>query len=234
MATLYQHYWPTQPWRQQTTGATWQSRLREEQTTPTTWYSFSRDLHKVGHVTLARWQHSSPALSCLSGAEIGPVADVCKNEVSFKGIKIIFPPTSFIWRTILAITWAFWGVWGSHIVAGTYSNIHFIQTGRLLTDTLGVLLLWACVDSAASRSCSSFFCRKSHRVSGLNGVDPGSPLFLTPYLEKGAIDEGKTTLALTLNGVLHIGFVPFVSHNVLTPCSYSEEAESGRRPARSR
>lgn len=62
---------------------------------------------------------------------------------------------------------------------------------RLLRDTLGVLLLWACLDSAASRRCSSFFCQKSQRVSGLNGVDPGSPLFLTPYLERGAIDEAR-------------------------------------------
>uniref|UniRef100_A0A668A5E1 Probable serine carboxypeptidase CPVL n=1 Tax=Myripristis murdjan TaxID=586833 RepID=A0A668A5E1_9TELE len=30
-----------------------------------------------------------------------------------------------------------------------------------------------------------------HRVSGPSGVDPGSPLFLTPYLEKGAIDEAR-------------------------------------------
>lgn len=61
---------------------------------------------------------------------------------------------------------------------------------RLWRESLGFLLLWACLDSAHSRSCSSFFCRKSHLVSALNGVDPGSPLFLTPYLEKGAIDEG--------------------------------------------
>lgn len=55
---------------------------------------------------------------------------------------------------------------------------------------MGFLLLWACLGSAHSRGCSSFFCRKSHRVSGMNGVDPGAPLFLTPYIEKGAIDEG--------------------------------------------
>ncbi|KAI3360949.1 hypothetical protein L3Q82_013157, partial [Scortum barcoo] len=62
----------------------------------------------------------------------------------------------------------------------------------LWTETLGVLLLWACLDSALSRGCSSsFFCRKSHRVSRPNGVDPGTPLFLTPYLEKGAIDEAR-------------------------------------------
>uniref|UniRef100_A0A667ZJR3 Probable serine carboxypeptidase CPVL n=1 Tax=Myripristis murdjan TaxID=586833 RepID=A0A667ZJR3_9TELE len=46
-----------------------------------------------------------------------------------------------------------------------------------------------------------FFCRKPHRVSGPSGVDPGSPLFLTPYLEKGAIDEGKI-LRLSLVGPL--------------------------------
>lgn len=65
---------------------------------------------------------------------------------------------------------------------------------RLWRETLGVLLLWICLlclHSAHSRSCSTFFCRKSHRVSGLDGVDPGSPLFLTPYLEKGAIDEAR-------------------------------------------
>ncbi|XP_037641020.1 probable serine carboxypeptidase CPVL [Sebastes umbrosus] len=63
---------------------------------------------------------------------------------------------------------------------------------RLWRETLGFLFLVDCLDSAlSSRSCSSFFCRKSHSVSGLNGVDPGSPLFLTPYLEKGAIDEAK-------------------------------------------
>uniref|UniRef100_A0A672I3B6 Probable serine carboxypeptidase CPVL n=1 Tax=Salarias fasciatus TaxID=181472 RepID=A0A672I3B6_SALFA len=45
--------------------------------------------------------------------------------------------------------------------------------------------------SAASKPCSSFFCRKAPLVSGLQGVDPGSPLFLTPYLEKGAIDEAR-------------------------------------------
>uniref|UniRef100_A0A3P8NJK7 Probable serine carboxypeptidase CPVL n=1 Tax=Astatotilapia calliptera TaxID=8154 RepID=A0A3P8NJK7_ASTCA len=61
----------------------------------------------------------------------------------------------------------------------------------LVLETLGVLLLWACLHSAAFGGCSSFFRRKSPRVSGLNGVDPGAPLFLTPYLEKGAIDEAR-------------------------------------------
>uniref|UniRef100_A0A674NZE9 Carboxypeptidase vitellogenic like n=1 Tax=Takifugu rubripes TaxID=31033 RepID=A0A674NZE9_TAKRU len=42
-----------------------------------------------------------------------------------------------------------------------------------------------------SRGCSAFFCRKSHHVRPPNAGDPGSPLFLTPYLEKGAIDEAR-------------------------------------------
>uniref|UniRef100_A0A3Q3VZW3 Probable serine carboxypeptidase CPVL n=1 Tax=Mola mola TaxID=94237 RepID=A0A3Q3VZW3_MOLML len=63
--------------------------------------------------------------------------------------------------------------------------------GSLWRETIGLLLLWASLDAARSRSCSPFFCRKSHRVSGLNGVDPGPPLFLTPYLDKGAIDEAR-------------------------------------------
>ncbi|MEQ2164000.1 hypothetical protein GOODEAATRI_001989 [Goodea atripinnis] len=73
----------------------------------------------------------------------------------------------------------------------------------MLRETLALLFLGACLDSAAAaRTCSSFFCRKSHRVSGLNGVDPGSPLFITPYLEKGAIDEGqdKAPVLLWLQG----------------------------------
>uniref|UniRef100_A0A7N8YDL8 Probable serine carboxypeptidase CPVL n=1 Tax=Mastacembelus armatus TaxID=205130 RepID=A0A7N8YDL8_9TELE len=61
----------------------------------------------------------------------------------------------------------------------------------VVVETLGFLLLWTCLDSAHSRGCSSFFCRKSYRASGLGGVDPGSPLFLTPYLEKGAIEEAR-------------------------------------------
>uniref|UniRef100_A0A8D2ZCQ9 Probable serine carboxypeptidase CPVL n=1 Tax=Scophthalmus maximus TaxID=52904 RepID=A0A8D2ZCQ9_SCOMX len=67
-----------------------------------------------------------------------------------------------------------------------------VNVGRLLLrESVGVLFLWLCLDSAHSRGCSAFFCRKSHRVSGLRGADPGSPLFLTPYLEKGAIDEAR-------------------------------------------
>ncbi|KAK7886255.1 hypothetical protein WMY93_025876 [Mugilogobius chulae] len=58
----------------------------------------------------------------------------------------------------------------------------------LLKETVGFLLL--CLVSleaaARARTCSTFFCHKHHP-----GVDPGSPLFLTPYLEKGAIDEAR-------------------------------------------
>ncbi|XP_077384249.1 putative serine carboxypeptidase CPVL [Festucalex cinctus] len=63
---------------------------------------------------------------------------------------------------------------------------------RAWMETVGVLfLLWAAVVPVQARRCSSFFCRKSLNVSSLNGVDPGSPLFLTPYLEKGAVDEAR-------------------------------------------
>uniref|UniRef100_A0A3Q1HS43 Probable serine carboxypeptidase CPVL n=1 Tax=Acanthochromis polyacanthus TaxID=80966 RepID=A0A3Q1HS43_9TELE len=62
---------------------------------------------------------------------------------------------------------------------------------RLLQETVVLLLLWNCLESAHSRSCSMLFCRKSHSVSSPDGVDLGSPLFLTPYLEKGAIDEAR-------------------------------------------
>lgn len=74
--------------------------------------------------------------------------------------------------------------------SGSCSVICVLYIGRLLKETLGVLLLWACLNSA-----HSFLRRKHQPVSDLKGVDPGSPLFLTPYLEKGAIDEGKGTLA---------------------------------------
>uniref|UniRef100_A0A4W5KUR6 Uncharacterized protein n=1 Tax=Hucho hucho TaxID=62062 RepID=A0A4W5KUR6_9TELE len=61
---------------------------------------------------------------------------------------------------------------------------------RMLKETLCVLLLWASLEETQSRGCSSFFCRKSHLVSALSrGSDPGKPLFLTPYLEKGNIEE---------------------------------------------
>ena len=61
----------------------------------------------------------------------------------------------------------------------------------MLRETLGVLLLWAVLESGHTRGCSGFFCRKKLSVSkGHEGADPGEPLFLTPYLEKGAVDEG--------------------------------------------
>lgn len=60
---------------------------------------------------------------------------------------------------------------------------------RLCWGTLALLPLYFILDSAESRGCSTFFCGKSYRVSPPN-ADPGSPLFLTPYLEKGAVAEG--------------------------------------------
>ncbi|XP_076004674.1 putative serine carboxypeptidase CPVL isoform X2 [Genypterus blacodes] len=62
---------------------------------------------------------------------------------------------------------------------------------RVLMETLGVVLLCSWLGSAHSAGCSSFFGRKSHLVSGLRGVDPGSPLFLTPYLERGDIEQAR-------------------------------------------
>ncbi|KAM9806387.1 probable serine carboxypeptidase CPVL [Syngnathus typhle] len=68
---------------------------------------------------------------------------------------------------------------------------------RAWIDTVGVLfLLWSAHVPVQTRRCSSFFCRKSLNVSSLNGVDPGAPLFLTPYLEKGAIDEARKLSAV--------------------------------------
>lgn len=77
--------------------------------------------------------------------------------------------------------------------AETHAIVVYVRVSpsRMWKETVGfLLLLLACVDSSHARRCSSFFCRRSHRVSGPSGVDPGSPLFLTPYLEKGAVDEG--------------------------------------------
>lgn len=61
---------------------------------------------------------------------------------------------------------------------------------RLCCGALAFQLLCFMLEPAQSR--------KSHRVSPPNTADPGSPLFLTPYLEKGAIDEGRTEEKTTL------------------------------------
>lgn len=62
----------------------------------------------------------------------------------------------------------------------------------MLKEVLSLLLVWAVVvQPVVSRGCSSFFCRRSHRVSDSNAQDPGKPLFLTPYLEQGKIEEAK-------------------------------------------
>ncbi|XP_018596088.1 putative serine carboxypeptidase CPVL isoform X1 [Scleropages formosus] len=66
-----------------------------------------------------------------------------------------------------------------------------VRPGTMLKATLGLLLLCSAVRSAQSRGCTSFFCRKSVRVSGPLGPDPGNPLFLTPYIEKGNIEEAR-------------------------------------------
>ncbi|KAI5106124.1 putative serine carboxypeptidase CPVL precursor, partial [Silurus meridionalis] len=62
---------------------------------------------------------------------------------------------------------------------------------RMMKALLLALLLAVCWESVRSRGCSSFFCRKSHRVSAGSGPDPGKPLFLSPYLEQGKIDEAR-------------------------------------------
>ncbi|XP_061919041.1 probable serine carboxypeptidase CPVL [Entelurus aequoreus] len=54
-----------------------------------------------------------------------------------------------------------------------------------------LLLLLAALPPVQTRRFSSFFGPSSYKVSSLNGVDPGAPLFVTPYLEKGAIDEAR-------------------------------------------
>lgn len=62
---------------------------------------------------------------------------------------------------------------------------------RLCWGTLAFQLLCLILEPAELLGCS-FFCRKSQRFSPPSTADPGSPLFLTPYLERGAIDEGRT------------------------------------------
>lgn len=60
------------------------------------------------------------------------------------------------------------------------------------TGLLTVLLLAVFLEPVCSRGCSSFFCHQSLRVSERSdGADPGKPLFLTPYLEQGKIDEAR-------------------------------------------
>lgn len=101
-----------------------------------------------------------------------------------------------------------------------------VCSSSLWRTSLGFLLLWAFLRSANSRSCSSFFCRKSRRVSGLNGADPGAPLFLTPYLEKGAIDEGITQSHMTE----YCSNTIFPMITWVVSCS-SQDIELGRRSA---
>ncbi|XP_077455796.1 putative serine carboxypeptidase CPVL [Stigmatopora argus] len=86
---------------------------------------------------------------------------------------------------------------------------------RVWIEAVGVLLaVWAAPVPVQTRRCSSFFCRKSLHVSRLDGVDPGSPLFLTPYLEKGAIDEArKLSLVGELPGQNVKGYAGYLTVN---------------------
>ncbi|KAJ8415874.1 hypothetical protein AAFF_G00404310 [Aldrovandia affinis] len=70
--------------------------------------------------------------------------------------------------------------------------IQSFPPGKMLKETLSLLLiLWIAFEPVRSRGCSRFFCRKSLRVTEPKGLDPGKPLFLTPYLEAGNIQEAR-------------------------------------------
>lgn len=69
----------------------------------------------------------------------------------------------------------------------------------MLKETLCLVFLWSLVDLGLSTGCSSFFCRRSRRASNLEGADPGKPLFLSPYIERGNIEEGELS-ALIVHG----------------------------------
>lgn len=99
---------------------------------------------------------------------------------------------------------------------------------RLCWGTLAFQLLCFILEPAGSWGCSTFFCRKSQRVSPPNIADPGSPLFLTPYLERGAIDEGRTPL---FSGNHKPVLFERRSSDLLV--AFSQETESGWRAARS-
>lgn len=180
-------------------------------TTVTTWSYVSRDPSRAGHVTQLCYNltHSSISvspqlttwsLSLWPEARIHRIVTgttpnmrwVLTNQNAFlltRHVRGSWSVCCESWVTVRCQR--FTPRW-----PGLRCPVCVVNTGRLWRDTLALLLLWACLDSVHSRSCSSFFCRKPHRVSGLNGVDPGSPLFLTPYLEKGAIDEGITPIIL--------------------------------------
>lgn len=177
--------------------------------TTTMWSSISCDRHRADHVTKIHSETPDLLLhlpSPVLEGEVCAAVGVCDNEVSFKRMTI--SSCSQSGACSLAVVALFWnlsvlGVLEVHTSLARPALWYLCYIyGRLLRETLGVLLLWACLHSAAFGGCSSFFCRKSPRVSGLNGVDPGAPLFLTPYLEKGAIDEGKLVFVLLRSKVL--------------------------------
>ncbi|XP_063054561.1 probable serine carboxypeptidase CPVL [Engraulis encrasicolus] len=59
----------------------------------------------------------------------------------------------------------------------------FVTSSRDVTSSM----------TSSQRGCSVFFCGKSkqRRLNSAPGGDPGKPLFLTPYLEQGNIDEAR-------------------------------------------
>nr|XP_015212615.1 PREDICTED: probable serine carboxypeptidase CPVL isoform X2 [Lepisosteus oculatus] len=68
----------------------------------------------------------------------------------------------------------------------TYSN------PMLRTAFLGFVFLWAGFEPSSAKRCSRFFCSRNAHLSRPAGPVPGQPLFLTPYLEAGNIDEART------------------------------------------
>ncbi|KAB5586952.1 hypothetical protein PHYPO_G00007410 [Pangasianodon hypophthalmus] len=86
---------------------------------------------------------------------------------------------------------------------------------RMTKGWLVAVLLAVFLESVWSRGCSSFFCRKSLRVSGgSDDSDPGSPLFLTPYLEQGKIEEArKLSLVGHLPGANVKGYSGYLTVN---------------------
>lgn len=72
-----------------------------------------------------------------------------------------------------------------------FSNLQEWMMKSKYSFTLGILLL---TDLFFSSNCQRALRAMFPKVPPFmlqNGIDPGSPLFLTPYLEKGQADEGN-------------------------------------------